>query len=46
MSSQTHVYQSIARATKDHGTTKMFGLMGDANVTEVLFLQLTKEARF
>ena len=32
MSSQTHVYQSIARATKDHGTTKMFGLMGDANL--------------
>ena len=32
MSPQTHVYQSIARATKDHGTTKMFGLMGDANL--------------
>ena len=32
MSSQTHVYQSIARAAKDHGTTKMFGLMGDANL--------------
>ncbi|MGO4908839.1 thiamine pyrophosphate-binding protein [Pseudorhodobacter sp. W20_MBD10_FR17] len=32
MSPQTYVYQSIARATKDHGTTKMFGLMGDANL--------------
>ena len=32
MSQQTYVYQSIARAAKDHGTTKMFGLMGDANL--------------
>ena len=32
MSSQNYVYQSIARATHDHGTTKMFGLMGDANL--------------
>jgi thiamine pyrophosphate-dependent acetolactate synthase large subunit-like protein len=32
MSSQIYVYQSIARAAKDHGTTKMFGLMGDANL--------------
>jgi thiamine pyrophosphate-dependent acetolactate synthase large subunit-like protein len=32
MSSQNHVYQSIARATKDHGTKTMFGLMGDANL--------------
>ena len=32
MSPQNHVYQSIARATKDHGTQKMFGLMGDANL--------------
>lgn len=32
MSHQNHVYQSIARATKDHGSTTMFGLMGDANL--------------
>ena len=32
MSLQNHVYQSIARAAKDHGTTTMFGLMGDANL--------------
>ena len=32
LSHQNHVYQSIARATKDHGTTTMFGLMGDANL--------------
>ncbi|MBO9423676.1 thiamine pyrophosphate-binding protein [Labrenzia sp. R4_1] len=27
-----HVYQSIARAIKDHGVETMFGLMGDANL--------------
>lgn len=32
MSGQNHVFQSIARAVKDHGTEKMFGLMGDANL--------------
>lgn len=32
MNSQTHVYKSIARAIKDHDTTTMFGLMGDANL--------------
>lgn len=32
MSATTYVYQSIARATKDHGTTDLFGLMGDANL--------------
>ncbi len=32
MSPINYAYQSIARATKDHGTTKMFGLMGDANL--------------
>ncbi|MBB3994440.1 thiamine pyrophosphate-dependent acetolactate synthase large subunit-like protein [Sulfitobacter undariae] len=32
MSSQNLVYQSIARAAHDHGTTTMFGLMGDANL--------------
>ena len=32
MNRQNHVYQSIARATKDHGITTMFGLMGDANL--------------
>lgn len=32
MNSRIYVYQSIARAAKDHGTTKMFGLMGDANL--------------
>ena len=28
----THVYQSIARATQEHGVSTMFGLMGDANL--------------
>ena len=28
----THVYQSIARATQEHGVDTMFGLMGDANL--------------
>lgn len=32
MNPKTYVYQSIASAIKDHGTTKMFGLMGDANL--------------
>jgi thiamine pyrophosphate-dependent acetolactate synthase large subunit-like protein len=32
MGGQNYVYQSIARATKDHGATTMFGLMGDANL--------------
>ena len=27
-----YVYQCIARALKDHGTAKIFGLMGDANL--------------
>ena len=32
MSTQNPVYQSIARATHDHGMKTMFGLMGDANL--------------
>ena len=32
MSQQNHVFQSIARAVKDHNITTMFGLMGDANL--------------
>ncbi len=32
MSRETYVYHSIARATKEHGTSTMFGLMGDANL--------------
>lgn len=32
MSSKNHVYQSLARAIKEHGTTIMFGVMGDANL--------------
>jgi thiamine pyrophosphate-dependent acetolactate synthase large subunit-like protein len=32
LSRQNHVFQSIAHATKHHGTTTMFGLMGDANL--------------
>lgn len=32
MSSAFHVYQSIARATHEHGVETMFGLMGDANL--------------
>lgn len=32
MTTLSNVYQSIARATHDHGATTMFGLMGDANL--------------
>jgi len=32
MNRQNPVYQSIARATHEHGVTTMFGLMGDANL--------------
>ncbi|MHA6325886.1 thiamine pyrophosphate-binding protein [Roseivivax sp. CAU 1753] len=32
MSSKPYVYQSIARATHEHGVETMFGLMGDANL--------------
>lgn len=32
MSQQLYVYQSIARATHEHLTDTMFGLMGDANL--------------
>ena len=32
MSTEMHVYQSIARATADHGVDTLFGLMGDANL--------------
>jgi thiamine pyrophosphate-dependent acetolactate synthase large subunit-like protein len=32
MSQQLYVYQSIARATHEHQTDTMFGLMGDANL--------------
>lgn len=32
MSRQIHVYQSIARATREHQVDTMFGLMGDANL--------------
>lgn len=32
MSSEFYVYQSIARATHEHGVDTMFGLMGDANL--------------
>lgn len=32
MSRPIHVYQSIARATHEHGVDTMFGLMGDANL--------------
>ncbi|MGB0854001.1 MAG: thiamine pyrophosphate-binding protein [Pikeienuella sp.] len=32
MSTQLYVYQSIARATFEHGVETMFGLMGDANL--------------
>lgn len=32
MSRQLYVYQSIARATHEHQTDTMFGLMGDANL--------------
>lgn len=32
MSQPFHVYQSIARATHEHGVETMFGLMGDANL--------------
>ncbi|WP_323037780.1 thiamine pyrophosphate-binding protein [Pararhodobacter sp.] len=32
MTDTIHVYQSIARAVRDHGVETMFGLMGDANL--------------
>ncbi len=32
MTPNLYVYQAIARAIRDHGTTKLFGLMGDANL--------------
>ena len=32
MKPELHVYQSIARATSEHGVDTMFGLMGDANL--------------
>ncbi|MCX7560814.1 thiamine pyrophosphate-binding protein [Sulfitobacter sp. F26204] len=32
MSNPLHVYQSIARATHEHGVDTIFGLMGDANL--------------
>ena len=32
MHNQLYVYQSIARATHEHGVDVMFGLMGDANL--------------
>ena len=32
VSAKNHVYQSIARAVRDHGVETMFGLMGDANL--------------
>ncbi|OJJ13090.1 acetolactate synthase [Alphaproteobacteria bacterium AO1-B] len=32
MTTKPHVYQSIAKAIKDHGVETMFGLMGDANL--------------
>lgn len=32
MSDKIHVYQSIAKAVRDHGTETLFGLMGDANL--------------
>jgi acetolactate synthase-1/2/3 large subunit len=32
VTTKLHVYQSIARAIKDHGVETMFGLMGDANL--------------
>lgn len=32
MSGQIYAYQSIARATREHGVETLFGLMGDANL--------------
>uniref|UniRef100_UPI002493B35E thiamine pyrophosphate-binding protein n=1 Tax=Litoreibacter halocynthiae TaxID=1242689 RepID=UPI002493B35E len=32
MTGKMHVYQAIARSTRDHGVDTMFGLMGDANL--------------
>ncbi len=46
MSRQNHVYKLIARATKDHGTTTMFGLMGDANLFLVDSFVREYEGRF
>ena len=46
MSQPRHVYQSIARAIKDHGITTMFGLMGDANLFMVDSFVRDCEGRF
>ena len=46
MNQQNHVYQSIARALKDHGMTTMFGLMGDANLFMVDSFVRDHEGRF
>ena len=46
MSCQSYVYQSIARATKDHGISTMFGLMGDANLFMVDSFVRDFEGRF
>ncbi|WP_293443788.1 thiamine pyrophosphate-binding protein [Planktotalea sp.] len=42
----THVYQSIARATHEHGVDTMFGLMGDANLFMVDAFVRERNGRF
>jgi thiamine pyrophosphate-dependent acetolactate synthase large subunit-like protein len=46
MNTQFHAYQSIARATHDHGVEIMFGLMGDANLFMVDSFVREWEGRF
>lgn len=46
MTGQMHVYQAIARATRDHGVDTMFGLMGDANLFMVDSFVRDCEGRF
>lgn len=46
MGQKLHVYQSIARATHEHGVETMFGLMGDANLFLVDSFVREFEGRF
>ncbi|EPX78206.1 thiamine pyrophosphate-binding protein [Litoreibacter arenae] len=46
MTGKMHVYQAIARSTRDHGVDTMFGLMGDANLFMVDSFVRDCEGRF
>ncbi|MEM7520272.1 MAG: thiamine pyrophosphate-binding protein [Pseudomonadota bacterium] len=46
MPTDFHVYQSIAKATAEHGVDTMFGLMGDANLFMVDSFVREEKGRF